>query len=276
MQKISNFQTLALSDLMIDRFQARKSNINQDLEELADSIEKWGLLQPIVVCRSKRNPQKWEIVCGQRRYLAFQKILKRSEIMAGVIEETITVEDGYALSATENVIRLDMTRKDLIDTCMRLFKRYGTIKDVAEETKIPWAICRKYIRYDALPSELKEKVDANEINVDLAMTIQDVASESGTYNAKVGEELVDTLKTVDNSLQRKILKLKKSHPEIDLQTLVQEAEKPDLSLKISLTVGEELARPLKKYSDAQEVDEKAAVLEFIEESLKRHGYLNTE
>ena len=196
--------------------------------------------------------------------------------MAGVIEETITVEDGYALSATENVIRLDMTRKDLIDTCMRLFKRYGTIKDVAEETKIPWAICRKYIRYDALPSELKEKVDANEIKVDLAMKIQDVASESGTYNAKAGEELVDTLKTVDNSLQRKILELKKSHPEIDLQTLVQEAEKPDLSLKITLIVGEALARPLKKYSDAQEVDEKAAVLEFIEESLKRHGYLNTE
>ena len=229
-----------------------------------------------MVCRSDNNPAKWDIVCGQRRYLAYRKILKRSEIMAAIIEEPVSIPEAYALSASENVVRLDMTRKDLIDLCMVLFKRYGTIKDVAEETKLPYPICRKYIRYDGLPPDLRSKVDTNEVNVNLAMKIQDAASATGTYNAMDAEALVNTLKTVDNPLQVKILKLRKRHPDSDLETLVTKAEEPDLSLKLSLVVGEELASPLKQYSDDQDVDAKSAVLEFIQDSLGRHGYLGTE
>lgn len=276
MPKIARYDHLPLSDLILERFQARKSNAGDDLEELAASIEKWGLLQPIVVCKSLNHPSKWEIVCGQRRYLAFVKILHRSEIMAGIIDDPISVAEGYALSASENVVRLDMTRKDLIDLCNVLFKRYGTIKDVADETKLPYPICRKYIRYDGLPADLKSKVDDHEVTVDLAMKIQDVASVSGSYDPDEAQGLVDTLKTVDNSLQRKILTLRKRHPESDLPTLVEKAEQPDLSLRLRLVVGEELAQPLKRYSSEQDLDERDAVLEFIQESLHRHGYLDEE
>jgi ParB family chromosome partitioning protein len=273
MPRISRYAPLPVSDLTIERFQARKSNTGTDLEELAASIEKWGLLQPIVVCKSLNHPTKWEIVCGQRRYLACVKILQRSEIMAGIIDEPVSVGEGYALSASENVVRLDMTRKDLIDLCMVLFKRYGTIKDVASETKLPYPICRKYIRYDGLPQDLKAKVDSNEVSVNLAMKIQDVASGSGSYDQDESNALVNKLKTVDNPIQKKILKLRKHHPDADLEKLVEEAEKPDLSMRLSLVIGEELAQPLKRYSNEQELDEKEAVLDFIEDSLERHGYL---
>ena len=267
MPRISRYENVSVSDLTIGRFQARKSNTGADLEELAASIEKWGLLQPIVVCKSPNDPSKWEIVCGQRRYLACVKILQRSEIMAGVIEEAISVQEGYALSASENVVRLDMTRKDLIDLCMVLFKRYGTIKDVASETKLPFQVCRKYIRYDGLPNDLKEKVDTNEVTVDLAMKIQDASSLSGSYDPQESQALVDTLKTVDNPLQKKILNLRKRHPDSNLKELVEKAEKPDLSIKLTLTIGEEIAQPLKRYSDEQDLNEKDAVLEFIEGGL---------
>ena len=277
MAQVTAFRDLPLSDLRIERFQARKQNAGEGLDELAASIERWGLLQPIVVCTSSKDASKWEIVCGQRRYLAHQKILQRSTITAGVIPHVISVEEGLALSASENVVRLDMTRKDLIDLCSQLHKRYGTIQYVADETKLPYPIVRKYIRYDGLPADLRTRVDANEINVDLAMKIQDAATaQSGNYDSAESERLVKTLKTVDNALQRKILTLRKRHPEKDLEEVVRTAEQPDRSLKLSLVVGEGLAVPLKQFADDEDMDEKAAVLGFIEDSLGRHGYLGDE
>lgn len=277
MAHVTAFRDLPLSDLRIERFQARKQNAGESLEELAASIERWGLLQPIVVCVSSRDSSKWEIVCGQRRYLAHQKILRRETITAGVILHSISVEEGLALSASENVVRLDMTRKDLIDLCGQLHKRYGTIKDVADETRLPYHVVRRYIRYDGLPADLQARVDANQVNVDLAMKIQDAATaRSGSYDPNEAARLVDTLKAVDNALQKKILTLRQRHPEKDLEDVVTIAEKPDRSLKLSLVVGENLAVPLKRYADDEEVDEKAAVLGLIEDSLDRHGYLGDE
>jgi ParB family chromosome partitioning protein len=169
--KVTCYKEIPIKDLVIERFQVRKQNVGDSLDELAASIEKYGLLQPIVVCKSGQHLDKWEIVCGQRRYLAHKQILQRPKIMAGIIDHEITYEDGLKLSANENIHRIEMTRKDLIDMCADFFKMYGSIKDVAEETKLPYHIVRQYIRFDALPADLKKKVDYKEINTDLAMKI---------------------------------------------------------------------------------------------------------
>jgi ParB family chromosome partitioning protein len=273
MPAVTSHRELPIADLVIDRFQVRKQNVGEGLEELADSIEKYGLLQPIVVCESAEHPGKWEIVCGQRRYLAPKQILKRTTIVAGIIDGTISYEEGLALSASENVVRLDMTRKDLIDLCADLYKKYGTIKDVVEETKLPRVIVRKYIRYDGLPSDMQSMVDEGKINVDLAMKVQDAASASGTYDQVEAEQLIGVLKKVDNPVQKKILDLKKKNPTVALDTIVKKAEEPERTLKLSLILGESLAQPLRQYAQDEDTDEKAAVEGFIEASLKASGYM---
>src|SRR5262245_52327717 len=50
--KVTSYRELPIKDLEIERFQVRKQNVGQNLDELAASIEKHGLLQPIVVCKS--------------------------------------------------------------------------------------------------------------------------------------------------------------------------------------------------------------------------------
>lgn len=196
--------------------------------------------------------------------------------MAGIIDHTIDYEDGLALSATENVLRLDMTRKDLIDLCADLFKRYGTIKDVADETKLPYHIVRQYIRFDGLPEDLKARVSKNEINVNLAMKVQDAASASGSYSAQEATKLIKVLKTVDNPIQKKIIDLRKKNPTVPLEKIVKKAEEPDQVLRLQLVLGETLARPLRQYAQDEDTDERAAVEGFIETCLKDNGYLETE
>jgi len=272
--KVTTYQELPIEDLKIERFQVRKENVGEGLEALAESIEKYGLLQPIVVCKSEKPPGKWEIVCGQRRYLAHVKILKFKKIMAGIINHPISYEEGLALSASENIVRLDMTRKDLIDLCADLFKKYGTIKDVVEETKLPFPIVRKYIRYDGLPSDLQAMVNKKDINLELAMKVQDAASASGRYNGKEAKELIALLNTVDDPIRKKIIELRKKNPTVPLDKIAKKAEEPEKSLKVKLLLTETLANPLRKYVEDEGTDVNTAVEGFIESSLQQSGYMS--
>jgi ParB/RepB/Spo0J family partition protein len=273
---VTSYRELPIDALVIDRFQVRKQNVGERLEDLAKSIEKYGLLQPIVVCKSTAQPGKWEIVSGQRRYLAHKQILHKTTIMAGIIEGVLSYEEGIALSASENVVRLDMTRKDLIDLCADLHKRYGSIKDVAAETGLPYDIVRKYIRYDGLPEDLQKKVDDGAINVDLAMKVQDAASAAGSYSTRAADELLGVLKKVDNPIQKKILKLTRDNPGVPIAKIVEKAEQPDNTLKLQLVLGESLALPLRQYAEEEGTDEKSAVESFIEDALKANGYLSDD
>ena len=276
MPAVTSYRELPIDALVIDRFQVRKQNVGERLEDLAKSIEKYGLLQPIVVCKSTAQPGKWEIVSGQRRYLAHKQILHKTTIMAGIIEGVLSYEEGIALSASENVVRLDMTRKDLIDLCADLHKRYGSIKDVASETGLPYDIVRKYIRYDGLPEDLQKKVDDGAINVDLAMKVQDAASAAGSYSTRAADELLGVLKKVDNPIQKKILKLTRDNPGVPIAKIVEKAEQPDNTLKLQLVLGESLALPLRQYAEEEGTDEKSAVESFIEDALKANGYLSDD
>ena len=87
MAKIVEYRELPLGDLVIGKGQARTRDLNKNIDQLAASIDKVGLLQPIVVCKSTED-RKWEILLGQRRFLA-HKVLKRDSIMAAILDERV-------------------------------------------------------------------------------------------------------------------------------------------------------------------------------------------
>ena len=64
MPKITGYRELPLDDLVIGKGQVRTLEPGKNIEELANSIRVQGLLQPIVVCKSKEEPEKWEILTG--------------------------------------------------------------------------------------------------------------------------------------------------------------------------------------------------------------------
>ena len=66
MAKLKEFKEIKLQDLAIGKGQVRLSEVGKDIDELAESIKKQGLLQPIVVCPAEKEG-KYEILLGQRR-----------------------------------------------------------------------------------------------------------------------------------------------------------------------------------------------------------------
>ncbi len=69
---VKEMRKIPLKDLVIGKGQVRKRHVSKDISELAESIKAVGQLNPIVVCPHAEQPGKFEIIIGQRRFLAIK------------------------------------------------------------------------------------------------------------------------------------------------------------------------------------------------------------
>ena len=104
-QEIKQSNTISISDLTRNPFQPRQSFSEEKMEELANSIRKNGIIQPIAVRPSKLGSDKYEIVAGERRWLAAQR--------AGLHEIPVTILDLSDVESLEVAIVENIQRDDL-------------------------------------------------------------------------------------------------------------------------------------------------------------------
>ena len=96
---------LPISDLISNKFQPRKIFDEEQLEELTKSIKERGIIQPIVVRKSNNNISKYEIIAGERRWLAAQK--------AGLHDVPVVITEADDLKSLEFAIVENVQRHDL-------------------------------------------------------------------------------------------------------------------------------------------------------------------
>ena len=104
-QEIKQLNTVYISDLSINPYQPRQNFSEEKLEELANSIRKNGIIQPIAVRENKSQSGKYEIVAGERRWLAAQR--------AGLHEIPVNVLDLTDVESLEVAIVENIQRDDL-------------------------------------------------------------------------------------------------------------------------------------------------------------------
>ena len=103
--EINQSNTVSISDLSRNPNQPRQIFREEKLNELADSIKKNGIIQPIVVRPSKSENSKYEIVAGERRWLAAQR--------AGLHDVPVTILDLSDVESLEVAIVENIQRDDL-------------------------------------------------------------------------------------------------------------------------------------------------------------------
>ena len=104
-RKETNINKLLISDLTPNKYQPRREFNQENLDDLANSIKELGIIQPIVVRRSKINVSKYEIIAGERRWLAAQK--------AGLHEVPVSIVEADDLKSLEFAIVENVQRHDL-------------------------------------------------------------------------------------------------------------------------------------------------------------------
>ena len=105
-QVISKSNTVSISDLSRNPYQPRQHFSEEKLEELTNSIKKNGVIQPIAVRQSKSDINKYEIVAGERRWLAAQRA-GLHEIPVNILE--LSDLESLEVAIVENIQRDDLT-----------------------------------------------------------------------------------------------------------------------------------------------------------------------
>ena len=101
----TNNSKLPLSEIIPNRYQPRKNFDEESLKELSNSIKERGVIQPIIVRKSKIEKTKYEIIAGERRWLAARK--------AGLHNIPVIITDVDDLKSLEFAIVENVQRHDL-------------------------------------------------------------------------------------------------------------------------------------------------------------------
>ena len=101
----TNINKLLISEVVRSKYQPRKSFNQENLDELTNSIKERGIIQPIIVRKSVDQKFKYEIIAGERRWLAAQN--------AGLHEVPVVITEADDLKSLEFAIVENVQRVDL-------------------------------------------------------------------------------------------------------------------------------------------------------------------
>tara|TARA_Y100000591_G_scaffold195688_1_gene169378 strand:+ start:789 stop:1631 length:843 start_codon:yes stop_codon:yes gene_type:complete len=96
---------LPISDLIPNKYQPRKIFDEENLKDLTNSIKERGMIQPIIVRKSSNNSSKFEIIAGERRWLAAQRV--------GLHNVPVVITEADDLKSLEFAIVENVQRHDL-------------------------------------------------------------------------------------------------------------------------------------------------------------------
>ncbi|KTC64851.1 chromosome partitioning protein parB (plasmid) [Legionella adelaidensis] len=176
-------QNLPINQLQPGKYQPRKEMDETALEELAESIKKQGILQPIVV--RPVNDLQYEIIAGERRWRAC-KSLAMAEVP--VIIKNVDDETAMAMALIENLQREDLNPMDQARAMHRLVEEFSlTHQQVAEILAKSRAAVSNYLRLLNLAPEVRNLLENGDIDMGHARALLSLET---TKQAQVAQLIV--------------------------------------------------------------------------------------
>ena len=183
----SNKNKLSITDLVRNKFQPRKNFDKENLEELTNSIRERGVIQPIIVRNSEDIKNKFEIIAGERRWLAAQK--------AGLHEVPIVIldlDDNEALEVAivENIQRDDLNVIEEAKGYQRLSEEFGYDHEkIAKFMSKSRSHISNCLRLLSLPKEVIEMIENNKLSQGHAKVLVGLENASFLANKIVDKKL---------------------------------------------------------------------------------------
>ena len=215
---------LSISDIVRSKLQPRKNFDKKYLEDLSNSIKERGVVQPIIVRKSIETNGKYEIIAGERRWLASQNA-GLNEIPAVIIEADDLKSLEFAI--VENVQRHDLNPIEEAQGYKKLTDDYGYDQDkVAKFIGKSRAHIANCLRLLSLPNNVIELIENNQISQGHAKIL--VGLDNAHFLAK---KIIDKKLSVRQSeiltksikLNKGKIKINKNPNILSLENTVEEA-----------------------------------------------------
>ena len=223
-----------INDIMPNASQPRKSFDEDKLQELADSIQQHGLIQPIVLRKAGKG---YEIVAGERRWRAARLIgLKQ---IPSIVKE-LTDEENMLLAIIENMQREDLNPIEEAEGLKQMIDTYGLTQ---EQVSVSVGKSRPYItnslRLLKLAEYVKELTAAGKLSMGHARALAAIEDEDRqieladrTVNEGLSVRQIETLAKENKAPEKKKTKKKKRKSADEKR--VEEDLKNALGTKVNL------------------------------------------
>ncbi len=153
--------------------QPRKTFVDAEIKELAESIKNMGVLQPILVRPGKgANDGKYEIVAGERRWRASE--IAKLEQLPVIIKE-LSDWESLEIALVENVQRADLNVLEEAKAYQRLMDQYSlSQQDVADRIGKERATVANILRILKLPNDVQNFIEKGELTLGHAKALLSV------------------------------------------------------------------------------------------------------
>ena len=247
----------------------RKTDLQNGLPELVESIKSLGLIQPVVLLPQQGD--RYRLIVGQRRLLAFRE-LHWPKIPALIIESPITPDEARLISFGENIHRRKLPYSDTIKICDYLFTKFPgskgqKIEKIALRLNISPKTVQKYLAYKLVPPQLQELVEAGKLTPDIAhrMTVgfwPDVG-----MMIRVAKDMTE----MTRAERERLVAARKRNPKASIQELLEIARKPLPGVELVIHIEPETHAALKAVAKKRETEVDPLVNSVLEDWLEEEG-----
>jgi ParB family transcriptional regulator, chromosome partitioning protein len=227
---------IPLDKIIPNKNQPRKIFSQDSLNELADSIREFGIIQPIMVRTLDKDEKSYEIISGERRFRA-AKILEMDTISC-IINQNAGELDSLEMALIENIQRDNLTPVELAYTFRQLVDEFKlTHEELSLRVGKSRSAITNSLRLLLLPVEVQKLIDSEKISAGHARAL--LGLEHKKEQIKLANDIVENdlsvreTEKIINNINKKIIDKKPG----EKQKLLQFEKLPEVEKSVSEYLG---------------------------------------
>jgi ParB/RepB/Spo0J family partition protein len=269
-EKIYEVSLKHIRDVARTGLNVRRTDRDSGVEDLAKSIRKHKLLQPIIL-RGEFGQPPYDLIAGHRRLAAHNLIPQKTTIKATFKPPDYDDFKAKVESLVENMQRVELNHADTAEAITAMYNKYNkNDKKVADDLGLPLRTVRDYIKIEEQASPYAKKL-LRERKVKKADVKRAIDAAQG--NLKKADRLLDQLPALYGHEKKRVVDYGKEHSRASVDQIISEAKKGRVLKTVVLSIEPKIDNALKKaeknlYMNREEIASKA-----LENWLIENGYL---
>ena len=247
----SNVQELPIDSIVANPRQPRKAFDDNSLRDLAQSLKRSGVLQPVIV---RRHGQQFQIVVGERRWRA-AGMAGMSHIPAVVREATDA--ETLELALVENLLREDLNPMEEAEAYQRLLGEFDwTQEDLGERVGKDRSSVANFLRLLKLPELIQDDLRAGRLTMGHARAL--LSLDSPAEQLKLRSEILThswSVRTTEAGVQRKQRHVARRAGRRSAElTALEDSLRESLATRVRLVGSERAGRIEIVYTSAEDLE----------------------
>ncbi len=269
--EVSAIFEVPLKDIEVSNDNVRLCDATKDLDELAASIKRHGLLQPVVLMGEFGKPP-YELISGQRRFLAHKQILEWPKIKA-VFVGHLTQTEAVVRSLVENMQRLELEYDDTAKAVTYLYNKFGkNDRKVSQETGLSLRKVRDFILIEArATTAMKGWLKAHKVSpADVKRAIR--AAQDNLDKAEELLELIMEYKPTAHQKRRLVFYGERDR-KASAEDILDHAMKQHVEENLIISLPEELRKALVKATKSMDMEPDELAAKVLSDWLTNQGFV---